>query len=461
MIRVKYIPTDDGRELAYFPETQRFFFIDGEMKEFIADADALSREAVLEKYRLSEAEYEDYLGKMIRRPNTEDVPPGGPDSAGAENVLPRLVIHLANDCNLRCLYCYANGGSYRSAADLMSREMLDCVLDVFYQEFDRIDMVQFFGGEPLLNLSVLEHACERIRRIDEERGVTTSLGIVTNGTLINDRFLDLVRKYKIVVTVSYDGVPSVNDSLRVFPDGSGTSDVVLKKIQMLRDAVGPAVGIEVTYSKFHREAGLSVLDVYDRLIEQFPGAGIHIAPAGGTGDCVFALQDSEPFPLAIREAADRAARDPDARVACHMTGESLFESLQKKDAPPLELFCGAGTSTLSVTTRGDIYPCFMLTDLESLRFGNVADEDVFRSPQFRETLQRLIGFSLKRNHGECRDCFINTTCNACLGQFFLNTGELFRISPGDCERYRRQTEEAIKGLARLQEVKEARDNATE
>ena len=459
MLQVKFFSMDDGRSLAYFPQTQRFFFVDEEMKALISDMSVKSREEVLRVYQIREEEYDSYLSFMVRCKPRSQQPETDGQAVGAEKRLPRLVIHLANDCNLRCIYCYANGGSYRSTQDLMSREMLDRVLEVFFGEYHQIDMVQLFGGEPLMNLELVEYACDRIRRINAERGTKSKFGLVTNGTLIDDRFLGIVKEYGILVTVSYDGIPEINDRLRIFPDGSGTSQRVLKNIRKLRDAVGPGIGIETTYSRFHKEAGYSVLDVYDRVNEMFPGASIHVAPAGGDCSCSFALQTVEDFPKAIADVADRAVKTPGHPISCHATAQALFESLNEKDQPAQDYFCGAGTATLSVTTKGDIYPCFMLTDLEELRFGNVWDEDVFRTDRFRETLQKIIKFSYKYNHSECRDCFINTTCNACMGQFFLNTGKLFCLSSKDCERYRRQTEEAVKGLARVQEAETVRNDA--
>ncbi|MBO4838089.1 MAG: SPASM domain-containing protein [Lachnospiraceae bacterium] len=451
MIRVKYLAADDGRELAYFPETQRFFFVDDEMKGLIADMDRLSREEVTEKYGIGSRDYEEYLAKMVRqeKPENKEADPARP----AENVLPRLVIHLANDCNLRCVYCYAEGGAYHSSQDLMSREMLDRTLDVFFGAYDRISMIQFFGGEPLLNMDLIGYACEKVLGINKERGKETIFGLVTNGTLINDRFIELVRKYRIAVTVSYDGTPEVNDRLRIFPNGAGTSEAVLGKMRKLQEADVP-FSIEVTFSEYHRQLGYSVMDIYDRLHKVFPEAGIHIAPAGGLPECGLALQDSAAvFSQGVADAASRAAAEPDKPVLCHATAQSLMEKLGKKDEGADGFFCGAGSSTLSVTTKGDIYPCFMLTDLQEVRFGNVTEGSPLADLYQNENWQRFMRFSYKDDHPECRDCFINTICNACVGQFFLNTGELFRISPSDCERYRRQTEEAIKGLAKIQEAR--------
>ncbi len=454
MIRVKYITLDDNRELAYFPETKRFFFVDDEMKELIGDISQESKPAVMEKWSLEDAGYEEYLSCMVRPVKKRS------SQKTDKKVLRRLVIHLANDCNLRCVYCYANGGVYRSEQGMISREMLDRIMEVFYGEFDSIEMFQLFGGEPLLDLDLLEYACKRIRELEKEHNGKCTVGLVTNGTLINDRFIDIVKTYNVAVTISYDGTPEINDRLRPFPDGSGSSSLILENMKKYRDAVG-AFGIEVTYSQIHADAGVSVMEIYDHLHEMFPEAGIHIAPAGGTDACSFALLDTEAFPRGMKEYARRLINDPENPCRAYMSAESTIDLLEDKEAEPMSMFCGAGNSTLSVNTKGDIYPCFMLTDVDELHLGNVMEDNVFQSEHFKDNLYRLLAFSQKKGHEECRDCFIDTVCGPCLGQLLLNTGEVFKLSPRDCERYRRTIEEGIKGLAILSETMEAMEAKAE
>ena len=460
MIRVKYIATEDGRELAYFPDTQRFFFVDDEMKELISDMEKLDKNHVLEKYGIDPDTYDSYLAKMILVEKDSGLPlensPDPEELSFEQRILPRLVIHLANDCNLRCVYCYANGGTYNSAHGMISREVLDRTLDVFYKEYYKIEMIQLFGGEPLMNREMLEYTCKRIRDIDDKRGTKTDIGLVTNGTLIDAEFIDLLKKYNISVTVSLDGAPAINDRLRIFPNGSGTGDVILKKMHMLEDAVGTHFGIEATYSRYHEEAGITVMDLFDYLNGEFPGTGIHIVPAGGSPDCDFVLRDQGAFVQAVHQVGERAAQDPDREIECHATAMAAFKSLEEKDKKPQEFFCGAGTATIDVTTTGDIYPCFMLADVKDVWLGNVCDPDVLHSRQYAETIKRYLNFCYKMNNAECVDCFANTICSACVGQFYLNTGELFKLSPADCDRYRGQLTEAIKGLAKIQEAKEAK-----
>ena len=76
---------------------------------------------------------------------------------------------------MRCKYCYANGGNYHSKRDVMDVEILDQILNVFFNRFNIISNVQFFGGEPLMNLPLLEYACHKLSDKAEERNYSIIL----------------------------------------------------------------------------------------------------------------------------------------------------------------------------------------------------------------------------------------------------------------------------------------------
>jgi uncharacterized protein len=105
-------------------------------------------------------------------------------------------------CNLACHYCYQNpqrdAGNQRMTYDL----------DKMKAEALRIGgPFTLFGGEPLL-----------MRFEDLENlfawGLETSGGssIQTNGILIEDRHIDLFRRYKVSVGISIDGPGELNDA---------------------------------------------------------------------------------------------------------------------------------------------------------------------------------------------------------------------------------------------------------
>ncbi len=78
--------------------------------------------------------------------------------------LKELVLWVTTDCNLRCRYCYANGGD---KAEYMDWQVAKQTLDIMLSHSDGFK-IQFAGGEPLLNIDLIEQVV----------GYTLGLGIL-------------------------------------------------------------------------------------------------------------------------------------------------------------------------------------------------------------------------------------------------------------------------------------------
>ena len=116
-----------------------------------------------------------------------------------------LALHLTEQCNMRCKYCFMTRGSGR-----MSAEVAQAAVDYLLQECGDYATVTFFGGEPLLEFDLLKHITEYIRK---KSSFPVSLDVVTNGTLLTEEFLEYADNNDIQVGISYDGL--LNDSNRV------------------------------------------------------------------------------------------------------------------------------------------------------------------------------------------------------------------------------------------------------
>jgi uncharacterized protein len=88
------------------------------------------------------------------------------------------------------------------------------------------------GGEPLmLGASRLEYLFQSLRLSLPESHV---LCIQTNGTLINDKILEVCAKYRVSLSISLDGPKEVNDRFRVGKRGESTHERVAAGINLLR-----------------------------------------------------------------------------------------------------------------------------------------------------------------------------------------------------------------------------------
>lgn len=344
-MKVHYIKTEKEYDIAFFPETKRFFRVNEKAQRIINDLLAKEDIKIIANREEVSVECIEEYAKKIEECTTRIKNKSNEQSNS--NKLKRLVIHLANGCNLRCEYCYANGGTYHSDASMITHETIDRIFDIFYGSFDSIETIQLFGGEPLLNMDAVEYICEKVENICIDREKKTQIGIVTNGTLIDERFAELVQRYHILVTISYDGDIKVNDKLRKDVHGNGMSNLILKNAKMLKEKTGQPNTIEATYTQYHYnnielnypkksfnydkvflECGLSKkISSLDNGIEtfiykEFDKGGFE--PSGGEGQkiaFVRALYKDSPFVL-LDEAT--AALDPKAEANIYEQFEKLF-----------------------------------------------------------------------------------------------------------------------------------------
>lgn len=444
-IRVYYLQNKNNEPIAFFPDSKRIFKVNQLAIDFINDIAANKDSAtIMKKHALSKERYDKLYTLFcsdieLQQDNLRNIAKYRNDS-----VLNRLVIHITNDCNLRCKYCYAHGGSYLSQACIMNKNMLDTIINVFYARFAQIPIIQFFGGEPLLNIPLIQYACERIRRIDKERHYTTTFGLVTNGTIMNDIFIKLVKTYNIKVTVSYDGNPHINDLLRVNIKGYGVTNIILANIKKLKEATGEPNTIEVTYTQKHIDNNVKIIDIIKHIQKEIHGTYIHLTPVGGNELDDYVIKNLDVFADSIddifHEAIQRKSKN--SSIPSYSLADRIFNALKDKNQKN-SYICDAGFGTISVSVNGIVYPCFMFTDQKDLALGNITDDDLFTNKRFIDLTQKLNTFANKDKNEVCRNCMISTICNGCLGLNAYQSGDIFTLSDKTCTMFKKMVERAI------------------
>lgn len=435
LMKAKFIEREQGI-VAYFPDTLKFFEVNKKTEGIIkAIEDNMESQQIKTIYGISDKELQS-VENQIRFIRKEV--PSAEEKNNKDNTkrLSKLVLNISNACNLRCKYCYANGGNYQSNEGMMSKEVAKKALDLFYSKYENIYMIQIFGGEPMLNFPLIQYICEYVSI--NKKG--SKIGIVTNGTFMNMEFISLVKKYNMQVTVSYDGTPLVNDMMRVTKKGQGTSNLIIENIKMLKKHTDQPSTIEVTYNQNHVNNRVSIGDVIRFIRNEIGTVPLHIVPAGGEKNCSYVLENRKAFVEAIDEIFRNSLN---MELYTFSLAQRIVLSLYTKRTG--KYLCEAGLSTYSVSINGDVYPCFMFTDDETLCMGNIFDQGFFESERFRTEVKQLFHYN-KETIDECKECFIKKSCNGCLGINLLETGNVFNVSKETCDMYRQMTEQVIYNL---------------
>ena len=127
-----------------------------------------------------------------------------------------LCMNLTHDCNLRCKYCYGDGGSYGGPRNYMSISTAQKTVDFFMKysgNFKDLE-ITFFGGEPMMNFDVLKYTVLYGNSQAKKYGKKLSYSITTNATLMDKEKLDFMNEYNIGAQISLDGPPAVQDVVR-------------------------------------------------------------------------------------------------------------------------------------------------------------------------------------------------------------------------------------------------------
>jgi len=145
-------------------------------------------------------------------------------------------------CNLNCSYCYLSEDSRRDKRTISLasvRAVLEKILRSPYLG-DKLE-VSWHSGEPLvLKPDYYDGAISDALALKDELGLgdlQLVFDIQTNGTLINQRWCDLFKRYQDVLTVgvSVDGPAFLHDAYRQDWAGRGTHERVSRGIKMLCD----------------------------------------------------------------------------------------------------------------------------------------------------------------------------------------------------------------------------------
>ncbi|QKZ24722.1 FxsB family radical SAM/SPASM domain protein [Streptomyces chartreusis] len=151
-----------------------------------------------------------------------------------------FVLKVHGRCNLACDYCYlytSGDDSWRERPRVMSDEVVARASHRIAEHARRFSLgrvhVVLHGGEPLLaGPAVIGRIAESVSSALPP-STTLSLGVQTNGTLLNARFLEVFSRWGIKVGVSLDGTDIDHDDHRRHHHGGGSMAQIADGLALL------------------------------------------------------------------------------------------------------------------------------------------------------------------------------------------------------------------------------------
>lgn len=318
-------------------------------------------------------------------------------------------VWLTTNCNLRCKYCYE--GEEKPAMSMTQKTAEECCKFIRSQN-DQLLIVQFHGGEPLLNYDLIEFIVKEIlshKKINQK----VMFGITTNGVFLTDeRILFLAKHMDYGFSISIDGNKQTHDLLRRTTAGEGSYDLIIKNVVSAL-SISDKIRLRMTFTP---ETVSSLADNVMYLIML-------------GGKCIVAHPDyfnnnwTEDHLKTYEMQLDKLKRINKAKG---LKKQDIYISLLE-----YEIFkktkCTGGYTSINISPEGDFYPCTYVMYIPEYKIGSV----------YSGINKDQLGRISKINDSEMTDCIGCNNYSSCLSVRcrYLNeqiTGSPTKPSPVIC-----------------------------
>lgn len=345
---------------------------------------------------------------------------------------------VTEDCNLACKYCYMTGKNSKVKMNFeTAKKAVDYVLSSTDREFDHEGVIwEFIGGEPFLEIELIDKITDYIKIqmfvLNHRWFDAYRFSFSSNGTLYHTRKVQdyiLKNRAHLSIGISIDGNKVKHDLSRVYKDGTGTYDDVIKNIPLWLKQF-PGGQTKATFSHddlpFLKDSIISLWNV-----------GLKIVPANVVFEDVWHEGDDLLFENQLKELADYIIEnelwwDHSVRFFDPLTGFPLDREDLKRN------FCGSG-KMLAIDCMGKFSACVRFYDIS---LNNKKGRRTFGDVENGIDYDKVRPFSLLSFEAQCTDecinCCVATGCAWCTGNNFdcSDTDTIYQRSIFNCKMHK-------------------------
>ena len=332
-----------------------------------------------------------------------------------------LTVFITNYCNLDCAYCY-NKENNVDRSEQMDISVFEKALSYIFENLNyyRIFTIQYFGGEPLLNVKFIRESIALAKEFEKKYDVKFAYSITTNGTVFTEEIKQLLVDNKFNVLVSVDGDREVHNKSRKFVNGEGSFDTILKNLQELSKYIKVQARPTIT------NIDTDLVALYKNLVEY------------GFSASNFEIVSSKEFPFDFDKDAEilqRRIRD---------FGDFILEEIKQNRGLKNNIFaktlwflhngikrtycCNAGAKHYSLTPKGELYLCHRFNNVEQFKWGDV---ETGLDIKKRENYLREHHVTVRNE--SCKNCWARNLCGGgCYHAAYTVCGDTKQISDIHC-----------------------------
>ncbi len=350
----------------------------------------------------------------------QDMSMSVPPSLSEESQTLTAWLHVTNECNMRCDYCYVHKTHEDMPAEV-GRRTIDALFRSARKHNIKHVKLKYAGGEASLHMLSVVNLHDYATQLAQESCITLEAVILSNGVVLSQRAIDQLKARRIAVALSLDGLGVYHDSQRPLLGGQGSSKYVLRTIdRLLANEVVPF--LSVTISRRNLD-GLP--DLMQYMLERKLPFSLNYYRDNECSTHITDLRFADQQIITAMLAAF-------AVIERNLPARSLLPCLLDKAdmTVPHRRTCGVGQNYLVVDQRGGVAKCQM--DIKHT-VTTIDNDDPLKI--VREDYQGVQGLPVEEKEG-CRICSWRYWCTGgCPVLTYASTGRYDVKSP-NCAIYK-------------------------
>lgn len=348
-----------------------------------------------------------------------------------------LCLNICHDCNLSCEYCFAHDGTYNTNNDYMSLDVGKASIDFLIKNSGNIKNleVDFFGGEPLLNLDVIKGIVSYAKDLAPKNNKNISFTLTTNCINLDEETSNYLNDEMQNVVLSIDGRENIHNCMRHSKNNKPTYKIITNNALYFKGIRGLGkYYIRGTFTANNLDFSNDVFALNDLGFDQ-----ISIEPVVLPSENPLSIKN---FHLnMIFDHYDILAEEYIKRRKSSKWFNFFHYMIDLNSGPCIKkrlTGCGAGAEYLAVSPLGDLYPCHQFVGKASFALGNVF-EGINNNKIRQEFAENTID---KKEH--CTKCFAKYFCGGgCAANGYFSGGTISSQYSIGCELTRKRLENSL------------------
>lgn len=313
----------------------------------------------------------------------------------------------------------------------MSQEIADKALDYIFKTYNTdIIGLNFIGGEPLLNIDIIDYICEEFLQracATHSPWVTNChFAFISNGLLARTKKVEqFLEKYQdfLAFTITIDGPKEVHDACRLDNAGRGTFEQAYNNWRYLKNKFPQCVDLET-------KATISPnnLEQINKIIDFFIEAGFKTVHINPIQEHKWNLEEAKKYFQQLIVIADKIHKAK-SDIQIDLFNKKKYVKMNIEDN---QNYCGGlSRNSITIDPNGKLFTCtrFTSSSLDApLSIGNIYEGIT------NQNLLEIMGQVTRRSQStdKCFYCPIGQGCGYCSAYNYQINGDFNKRNTNTC-----------------------------